>query len=58
MSKRYKTIGRTQRGEAIYQDLKTGALYIEIDYTRLLVATAERLEGAKFEEEVRKTHCP
>jgi len=52
--KRYKKIGRTQRGEAIYRDLQTGMLCIEKDYTRLLVATAEALEGAKFEEEARK----
>ena len=55
MRKRYKKIGRTQRGEAIYRDLKTRVLCIEIDYSRLVVATAERLEGAKFEEEVRKS---
>ena len=55
MRKRYKKIGRTRLGEAIYRDLKTGVLCIEIDYSRLVVATAERLEGAKFEEEVRKS---
>lgn len=54
MRKRYKKIGRTRLGEAIYRDLQTGVLCIEIDYRRLEVATAERLEGAKFEEEVRK----
>lgn len=50
MGKRYKEIGCTQRGEAIYRDLETGMLLIEVDFRRLIVAAAEHLEGAKFEE--------
>ncbi len=50
MRKRYKKIGCTQWGEAIYRNLETNELSIEVDFRRLIAATAEHLEGAKFEE--------
>ena len=46
--KRYKQVGKTKTGKAIYKELDTGILVIEENFERVVKADKEDLKGAQF----------
>lgn len=46
--KDYRRVGETKAGEAIYQS-PDGALFVEKDHTRLVIASVEEVEQAIIE---------
>jgi len=47
---KFKQVGRTESGKAIYRNMNTGTLAVEEDYERLVEADEEDLKGAELWE--------